>query len=234
VRFSLDMGVDKGMRSSARLQPSAKVTVKPIDSHQEEARFSKASSWAKKDLDSLNVRFQQSPKIDLNDIVGKVQPWSEGVQEGRSRFVHSNTLPDLDRRVSQLNSVDTSSSGALEMELNRIKEQPTYFFFDQLQLVMSSTEGKNATKLVGRPPTTPTDRGFPAIDPSKTDETIESRSSEGKPEEPVEQLASRFISLVLGAMDIEFRTLKWSEGRHTTRIRQTYPFHPLITSMCPC
>lgn len=85
MRFSLDMGVDKGTRSSAGLQASAKITVKPADWYQEEARFPKTSSWAKKDLDSLNVRFQQNPKIDLNGIIGKVKPWGAGVQEGRSR-----------------------------------------------------------------------------------------------------------------------------------------------------
>lgn len=147
---------------------------------------------------------------------------------------HSNTLPGLDRRLLQLNSVDTSSSGALEMELDRVIEEPTHSFFDQLQLVMSSRERKDATKPTGGLPTTPTDQRHPVIDPTKTDDTIESRSSEGKPEEPSKQLASRFISLVMGAMKIEGRTLKWSGSRHTTRIRQTYPFHSLIAIVCPC
>jgi len=71
----------------------------------------------------LGVRVRQTPLLDLNKVIGEVKPWNSEVQNGIFRiFVLSNTILALDLSVEALKSVDTSTSGVLEDELERRTE----------------------------------------------------------------------------------------------------------------
>ena len=229
MRFALDMATDRGAaRTSARLQllPTATLVVKPTDEHDEETRFPRSSLWGKTELDLLGVRVQQTPWLDLNKIVGEVEPWSPEVQRGISRLsVLSHTLLALDSATEALNSVDTSTSGALEEELERIKIRwPLYlYFFRALHAVIESRERKEDDRRpVDDEPVTPTNRESPALDPCFTGSSnLSGTSSEGKPEEAPKTLANLLLAHVLGGMDADFRTIKWSQSPCTPRIIDT-------------
>jgi len=71
-------------------------------------------------------------------------------------------------------------------------------------------------------PTTPTDQEPPALDPRLTGSSkLSGTSSEGKPEEAPKTLANLLLGHVLGGMDNDFRTIKWSESPWTSRIIDT-------------
>ena len=224
MRFSLDMAADRGAaRTSSRLQlqPAPNLVVKPADEYDEETRFPRSSLWGKRELDMLGVRVQQTPLLDLNRIIRKVKPWSSEVQKSIFRFhVLSNTILALDLAVETLNSVDTSTSGALDEELERIRNSSYHSFFYALHTVIESKERKQDRKPTeDAPPITPTNRDFPALDPRLSGSSeLSGTSSEGKPEEAPKTLANELLVRVLGVMDNDFRTIKWSESPWPTRI----------------
>ena len=228
MRFSLDMAVDRGAaRTSSRLQlqPAANLVVKPTDEYDEEMRFPRSSSWGKKELDVLGVRVQQTPLLDLSKIVGKVNPWSSEVQKSITHVsVLSNTILALDSALEALNSVDTTTSGVLDEELQRIRNcwpgALYHSFFKALHTVIQSKEREEDRKPAhDAPTTTPTNREPPALDPRSTGSSkLSGTSSEGKPEEAPKTLANELLVRVLGVMDNDFRTIKWSESPWTTRI----------------
>jgi len=233
------MAVDRGAsRTSARLQlqPAAKIIVKPADAYDEETRFRRSSLWAKKELDMLGVRVQQTRLLDLNKIIGKVKPWSSEVQKSICHVsVSSNTVLDIDLAVEALSSVDTSSSGVLEEELEIIKIRwPLYYsFFKALHAVIESRERKDDRKPADITPITPTNREPPALDPRFSDSSnLSGTSSEGKPEEAPKALANQLLGRVLSVMDNDFRTIKWSEGPWISRITETYsPLPPRLFAL---
>lgn len=69
-------------RTSARLhlQPAVNLVVKPTDEYDEDVRFPRSSLWGKKELDMLGVRVQQTPLLDLNNVIGKVKPRNSQAQ----------------------------------------------------------------------------------------------------------------------------------------------------------
>ena len=224
MRFLLDMAGTARTRSRLQLQPAARLVVKPTDECDDETRFPRSSLWGKKELDMLGVRVQQTPLLDLNKVIGKVKPWSSEEQRGTFRVsVLSNTLLALDSAVETLNSVDASTSGVLDQELQRIKKfwpgALYHSFFKALHAVIQSRERREDGAPAEDPPTTPTNREPPPLDPRLTDSSkLSGTSSEGKPEEATKTLANELLVRVLGVMDNDFRTIKWSDSPWTTRI----------------
>lgn len=175
----------------------------------------------------LGVRVQQTPLLDLSRIVARVRPWSSEVQKSMFRFrVLANTMLALDLAVEVLNSVDTSTSGALDEELERIRNSSYHSFFKALHAVIQSKERQEDMSPADGP-TTPTNREPPALDSRWTGSSdLSGTSSEAKPEEAPKTLATELLVRVLGVMDNDFRTIKWSESPCTTRINDKYPPFP--------
>ena len=220
------MAVDRAAaRTSARLhlQPAVNLVVKPTDEYDEDTRFPRSSLWGKRELDILGVRVQQTPLLDLNKVIGKVKPWSSQAQGGISHVsVLSNTILGLDSALQALNSVDTSTSGVLEEELQRIKNcwpgALYHSFFKALHAVIQSKE-RDEDRKPDSGTTTPTNREPPPLDPRLTGSSkLSGTSSEGKPEEAPKTLANELLVRVLGVMDNDFRTIKWSRSPWTTRV----------------
>jgi len=138
--------------------------------------------------------------------------------------VLSKTILDLGLAVETLASVDTSTSGVLEEELERIKNiwpgALYHSFFSALHTVIESKERKDdRERMDDAPPTTPTNREPPALDPRLTGSSeLGGTSSEGKPEEAVKTLANELLVRVLGVLDHDFHTIQWSESPWTIRI----------------
>lgn len=132
----------------------------------------------------------------------------------------SNIFLGLKKAVTQINIVDTPTSGAIQNNLDYIEEQAGSYasFFTKLMTVMESTESKKKMEPTGGPPKTP-DRPIPPVNSDSTDSTTGSgASSQGKPEEPVKELASELIARVLGAMMDDFKVIKWSKSPFTLRL----------------
>jgi len=128
---------------------------------------------------------------------------------------------DLDLAVEALSSVDTSTSGVLEEELEIIKNRYPFYhsFFKALHAVIRSRERNEDGKTAEGAPTTPTDRAPPVLDPRLTDSSeLSGTSSEGKPEEAPKMLANELLVCVLSVLGNDGRTIKWSESPWTTRI----------------
>ena len=132
-------------------------------------------------------------------------------------------IPGLDQSIDRLNSVDTSTSGVLEDQLDNIRNEAFYAFFNDLLTVMNSFESKAKIEPTEGPPKTP-DRPIPPRDPNRTDgsaaSNITSSTSEGKPEEACRQLAHSLLAHVLGQMGNDFRTIRWSKSPYTLRLAQ--------------
>lgn len=129
----------------------------------------------------------------------------------------------LDSALLALNSVDASTSGVLYEELERLKNcwpgALYHSFFKALHTVIQSKERKEDRNPVDDVITTPTNREPPPLDPRLTGSSkLSGTSSEGKPEEATKTLANELLSRVLGAMNNDFRTIKWSESPWTTHI----------------
>ena len=140
--------------------------------------------------------------------------------------IPSNTILELDLAVETLASVNTSTSGALEEDLQRVKTfwpgALYHSFFRALHGVIESKERKEDIKPVDYVPSTPTNREPPELDPRLTGSSeLSGTSSEGKPEEAPKTLANELLNRVLDMKDNDFRTIKWSESPWPTRIGAT-------------
>lgn len=139
----------------------------------------------------------------------------------------------LDKALEILDSVDTSTSGALEDQSDEFQsgdKAAFKAFFGNLLTVMKSVESKAKVEPTDRAPSTPKtpDQPIPPLDSGKTGERFASNvtgSSEGKPEESTRQLASEFLACVLGVLLNDGRTIKWSKSPHTLRLSQKYIVH---------
>ena len=131
----------------------------------------------------------------------------------------SGLILALDSAVETLDSVDASTSGVLNQELQRIRNSCYHSFFKALHAVIQSRERKEDGEPIEGAPTTPTNREPPPLDPRLTGSSkLSGTSSEGKPEEATKTLANELLVRVLGVMDNDFRTIKWSESPWTTYI----------------
>ena len=130
----------------------------------------------------------------------------------------------LDLALEVLNSVDTSTSGALYEELERIINcwpgALYHSFFNALHAVIQSKEREeDKTHAEDFRSTTPTNREPSPLDPRMTgSSSLSGTSSEGKPEEAPKTLANELLVRVLGVIGNDFRTIKWSECPWPTRI----------------
>jgi len=130
----------------------------------------------------------------------------------------------LDLALEVLNSVDTSTSGALYEELERIINcwpgALYHSFFNALHAVIQSKEREeDKAHTAELRNTTPTNREPPPLDPRLTgSSSLSGTSSEGKPEEAPKTLANELLVRVLGVIGNDFRTIKWSESPYITHI----------------
>ena len=111
--------------------------------------------------------------------------------------------------LDRLASVDTSTSGAIEEQLDWIENNmPGYYaFFSRLKVVMESSESKTKMEPTEGSPKTPDQPTHP-VNPNNTNSSTGSgASSQGKPEESVKDLANELIGRVLGVMQEDFRLI---------------------------
>jgi hypothetical protein len=137
----------------------------------------------------------------------------------------NDLLLELDTVIEYFNSVDTSTSGELEEQMDGLRRGPYRSFFNALLKVIKSSENKDNIEPTEGPPVTPTTSNPPLVNPDRTDGSItgskiSSTSSEGKPEEAAKVLAYELVSHVMGAMGNDFRTIKWTKSPHTMRIAE--------------
>ena len=130
-----------------------------------------------------------------------------------------NSSSGLNKALRQPNSVDTSTSGGIEKQFDDIEENaPTFSsFFLKLMTVMESTETKAKMEPTEAPKTP--DRPTHSVNPNNTNSSIGSgTSSQGKPEEPVKELANELIGRVLSVMKDDFKVIEWSKSPYKPRL----------------
>jgi hypothetical protein len=149
------------------------------------------------------------------------------------QFSCSNIFEGLQKALDNLNSIDTSTSGALKGQLGYIEDNIPGFhnFFENLVEVMSSAENKET--LEPATPKTP-DRETIPRNPNFTNQSTGSgTSSQGKPEEPSKLLANALLKRVLAVMSDNYKAIEWSRNKNI-KLLLTSKFVPFLHRFINC